>query len=365
MRLHGGSRRAGTTGLVLVVGSVLLLALHVFLVRDVSVPSVVPDEAGYLGNARWLSGTSPTWIMGEAPYYGFGYSLVLAPLFAVFHDPYTLYRAVIVVNAVLVTSLFPLLYVFCRRLLGATERVALVAALVGALVPAATAYTAVALAEVVVLPLLVAAALTCRAARRGPSGPGGSSRSSSRSSWRRTPASRSSSPWPHWCSSSPGGPGSCPCGGGPVSSPLGVLSAAVVVVRRTLLERRWTSRAAPEGTLGDLYRTLTSLGGLKRFASGVVGQGWYMAAGSLALALIGAVVLVAQLRPAPTSVRRLRVWLADADRLAIGFVVLASRRCSCCRWRSSPGTSTGASSSSTAATTRGSCRCWSRRLPCS
>ena len=144
MRLHGGSRREGTTGLVLVVGSVLLLALHVFLVRDVSVPSVVPDEAGYLGNARWLSGTSPTWIMGEAPYYGFGYSLVLAPLFAVFHDPYTLYRAVIVVNALLVTSLFPLLYVFCRRLLGATERVALVAALVGALVPAATAYTAVA-----------------------------------------------------------------------------------------------------------------------------------------------------------------------------------------------------------------------------
>ena len=41
------------------------------------------------------------------------------------------------------------------------------------------------------------------------------------------------------------------------------------------------------------------------------------------MALIGAVVLVAQLRPAPTSVRRLRVWLADADRLAIGFVVLA------------------------------------------
>ena len=103
---------------------------------------------------------------------------------------------------------------------------------------------------------------------------------------------------------------------------LGVLTVAVVVVRRTLLESRWTSRAAPEGTLADLYRTLTSLGGLKRFVSGVVGQGWYMAAGSLALAVIGVAVLVARLGPAPTSVRRLREWLADVDRLAIGFVVL-------------------------------------------
>ena len=212
MRLHGGSQRGARPGSCCRRVRPAPGAARVPRARC-GRPSVVPDEAGYLGNARWLSGTSPTWIMGEAPYYGFGYSLVLAPLFAVFHDPYTLYRAVIVVNAVLVTSLFPLLYVWCRRLLGATERAALVAALVGALVPAATAYTAVALAEVVVLPLLVAAAPPAEP-RRGPSGPGGSSPSSSRSSWRRTPASRSSCPWPHWCSSSPGGPGSCPCGGG-------------------------------------------------------------------------------------------------------------------------------------------------------
>src|SRR5262245_15372900 len=94
------------TGVTLVIGSVLLLALHVVLVRDIHGPSVVPDEAGYLGNARWLSGTSPTWIMAETPYYGFGYALFIAPLFRVIHDPETLYRAVLVVNALLATSLF-------------------------------------------------------------------------------------------------------------------------------------------------------------------------------------------------------------------------------------------------------------------
>ena len=220
---HAPARRiaaGGTTGVVVVVGSVLLLALHVFLVRDVSVPSVVPDEAGYLGNARWLSGTSPTgsWARRRTTASGTRWcwrrsSRYPRPVHALSGRDRRQRSAGHV--------LFPLLYVFCRRLLGATERVALVAALVGALVPAATAYT------------------TGRAwprwscsrswsPPRSPAEPRGL-----RAEWAgwlfpvvvRAPPSDAlplhapRAPWPHWCSSSPGGPGSCPCGGGPVSSP--------------------------------------------------------------------------------------------------------------------------------------------------
>ena len=57
------------------------------------------DELGYLGNARYIAGTSHLPDMQGTQLYHFGYSLFLLPAFWLFSDPVSTYRAVVVINA--------------------------------------------------------------------------------------------------------------------------------------------------------------------------------------------------------------------------------------------------------------------------
>ena len=143
------------TGTYLLAGTTLLLALHVWITSDVPGLTIF-DETGYLGNARWLSGDDHIWHMGYAPYYGFGWSLLVAPLFWFIEGPDRLFRGVQLVNALLAASLFPLLFVLCRRLFASGRAVSLAAALVGSAVPAVAFNAGHALTENLVLPLAVA-----------------------------------------------------------------------------------------------------------------------------------------------------------------------------------------------------------------
>lgn len=95
--------------LISILFFVSLSAKHEFL------PSILADESGYLGNARYISLGKPIY-MGGSTYYSFGYSIIIAPAFWVFEKPLDLYRAIIFINVILASLVFPILLILARQL---------------------------------------------------------------------------------------------------------------------------------------------------------------------------------------------------------------------------------------------------------
>ena len=92
-----------------------LVLVHLLSGLAMEQPLVLADEVGYLGNARYLSGTAHLPDMRGTGFYHFGYSLFLVPLFWLFAEPVAVYKAAIVVNALLIGGLFfPLRFVLAR-----------------------------------------------------------------------------------------------------------------------------------------------------------------------------------------------------------------------------------------------------------
>ena len=86
-----------------------LVAIHVLSGLPMEQPIIMADEVGYLGNARYLSGTAHLPDMWRSHFYHFGYSLFLLPAFWLFSNPLVTYKAVIAINALLMSALyFPL-----------------------------------------------------------------------------------------------------------------------------------------------------------------------------------------------------------------------------------------------------------------
>ena len=156
--LPGSDLRRHWPRLVVAIGFGALVVGHLLLQGPASGPFVY-DEAGFLGNARLLSGNDNTWIMHAGPYYRFGYSLLLAPLFRFFSDPGEVYEAMNVLNAVLLSSVFPLVYMYLRRVHDAGVVPALVGAAVGSIHPAVAAYGGIAFSENLLFPLFIAVLL--------------------------------------------------------------------------------------------------------------------------------------------------------------------------------------------------------------
>lgn len=138
-----------------VVATLALFVFHLWTTRHLTGPSVVFDESGYLGSARWLAGGAH-WDMPTSPSYAVGYPVLLAPVMAVFHTADAQWWAVMVVNAALLASMFPLLLQVFRRALDAPRNLALLGAGVGALAPCVIAAGGSAIAENLVLPLVPA-----------------------------------------------------------------------------------------------------------------------------------------------------------------------------------------------------------------
>ena len=137
----------------LLAGTALLFALRVVISAIRTGPVLVADEIGYLTNARVIAGG----VAGQlemAPFYRGGYSLLIAPLIEVSSDPKVVYALVLVLNAALAASIFPLLYLLLRRFSSVEPRHALWAALAGAVYPAVTVLSQVAMSENVLFPLV-------------------------------------------------------------------------------------------------------------------------------------------------------------------------------------------------------------------
>lgn len=145
--------RSARRGRLLVAGTIALLFLRLALSLIRTGPVLVADEIGYLTNARVLDGG----LAGQlelAPFYRGGYSLLIAPLLELGSSPTFAYHLVLVLNAALAASVFPLLYLLLTRFAGVRPEPAIWAAFAGALYPALTVLSQVAMSENALYPLV-------------------------------------------------------------------------------------------------------------------------------------------------------------------------------------------------------------------
>lgn len=135
-------------------GTVVLFAARLILSLIRTGPVLVADETGYLTNARVLAG-GISGQLEQAPFYRGGYSLLIAPLIELGGSPTFTYHLILVLNAALAASVFPLLYLLLTRFGGVPPELALWAALAGAVYPALTVLSQVAMSENALFPLTV------------------------------------------------------------------------------------------------------------------------------------------------------------------------------------------------------------------
>jgi hypothetical protein len=137
----------------MVLGTLALFAARIALSLIRTGPVLVADEMGYLANARVLAG-GVTGQLEQAPFYRGGYSLLIVPLINLSSNPTVVYHLVLVLNAALAASLFPLLYLLLTRFGAVPPTAAIWAALAGAVYPAVTVLSQVAMSENALFPLV-------------------------------------------------------------------------------------------------------------------------------------------------------------------------------------------------------------------
>lgn len=100
---------------------IILLAVCLFLyyfsnLKNISTIWELPDEAGYLYNASYFSGRKwDSYSSIGTAYYGYGYSVILVPLFLICKTGVELIKTAILVNYLLVIFSFLLQsYIFCK-----------------------------------------------------------------------------------------------------------------------------------------------------------------------------------------------------------------------------------------------------------
>ncbi|NLY09867.1 MAG: hypothetical protein GXZ11_08315 [Tissierellia bacterium] len=94
----------------------LLLSLGVFLIywlfnRQYTGPAYLSDEIGYLSKAAAFAG----YPVDMASSWHGGYSLILSPLFIIFSDPYLIWQAIMIINAILWACSFVILFCLLNK----------------------------------------------------------------------------------------------------------------------------------------------------------------------------------------------------------------------------------------------------------
>ncbi len=314
------------TGWWLLGGSVALLALHLWLGLQMRGPLVFPDEAGLLGHPGWFLGDDPLLQMGATSYYSFGYSLFLVPAFAVLSDPDHLYTAAMVVNALLLTAVFPMLYLILRRILGVAPYPALLGAAAGAVYPAVTFAGNHAWTEPAAIPVFCALVLTAWLMltadarwQRMLFGPCAALAYAIHPRFTGVVAVVLVLVGVAWWS-------------GRIRHHTAVTNTALLVagfmvvrlVNSALFDARWAGgNDVIENSPEQLARTLGDPGEWRELAAMAVGQGWYLVVATLGLFVLGVVVLAR--RTHPLIARTKAEWRqAPSSSLVAGFVLLAA-----------------------------------------
>ena len=296
------TRATGRLGwLWLALPLAVLVAAHVLfaLVRDR--PLIFADEAGYIGNARYLAGGLPIKMLKSGAYYP-GYSLLLAPLFWLGLPPPATYQAILIVNGLLLSSAYVSLVYWLRWVLNAQTKYIYAVAFAASVYPAFLVQPGFAMSESAVIAVTAALPLVgFRLIER-----------------------------PHWLTAALFGVGTAflysihPRFIGTVGTV--ALGLAVLTVLRTIPLRiavvSWLTlgaglvgtkllsgviKAANRGGSfdgGDRVSALLTGPGVWSLTLEVLGQYWYLAAASAGLVLIGTVDIARRLIAAPEGAPR-------------------------------------------------------------
>jgi hypothetical protein len=95
----------------------VLVILHVLFALSRDRPLIFADEAGYIGNARYLAGGLPIKMLNSGAYYP-GYSVILTPLFWLGLSAPQTYQAILILNGLLLSTAFISLVLWIRWILG-------------------------------------------------------------------------------------------------------------------------------------------------------------------------------------------------------------------------------------------------------
>lgn len=94
---------------------VAVFFLRIFYITKVKGPFVYTDEMGYWGHAANLTGNIWSGVMRNMPWYAFGYSLLLVPLFLMSTDIVVMYKMAVMLNIILGLLSFWLAYKVIRK----------------------------------------------------------------------------------------------------------------------------------------------------------------------------------------------------------------------------------------------------------
>lgn len=106
----------GDRGVMFILYAVSVV-VHALLSVNEELPAIQPDEIGTASIAAFYSGRDWSGVMsGIGYYYGYIQALLYTPLFFLFRNPYTLYKAMTVLNGVLVSFIPPIAYHLATKL---------------------------------------------------------------------------------------------------------------------------------------------------------------------------------------------------------------------------------------------------------
>lgn len=92
----------------------ILAAVCLYHIVDLYGPVVMPDEMGYWAVGAFISGKDWSGVMQNAPYYAYGYGILLAPLFLL-NNPVLAFRMAILLNIVFLEIIYLIIIKICYK----------------------------------------------------------------------------------------------------------------------------------------------------------------------------------------------------------------------------------------------------------
>lgn len=119
--------------------------------------SIFPDEFAYWAYAARVNGYDWSAVTSLAPYYSYGYSLILIPVFALFKNAVTAYRVAVSINSIILYIGFTALVKTMKRMVSDKKIPIILFSVLAILIPCNLFYTQMTLTEVLLVCLYIAA----------------------------------------------------------------------------------------------------------------------------------------------------------------------------------------------------------------
>lgn len=92
--------------------------LQIRYIENMVAPNILADEFGYIANAAYFSGLEWSDCIQKAiTYYSFGYSILLIPFIKIYEYGDDVYKAAVLLNALLASIAIPFYYAILRRII--------------------------------------------------------------------------------------------------------------------------------------------------------------------------------------------------------------------------------------------------------